>query len=116
MQLGQEEILGEIDQQEIAFRWMRNEVQFMREDECQCVAWEGPYHTADVLHGVAAEVDLNLKILVAMRRGFCLALGLAADVKIRPLTALLHAVGGDAIDGIHRVLLVCVSYCRSSYD
>jgi hypothetical protein len=60
----------------------------VRQDEGQGVAREGPLDAADQLHGVAAQIDLNLEILVAMGARLGAALELVADVKVRPLAAL----------------------------
>jgi hypothetical protein len=85
----------------------------MRQDERQRVAREWTNHAADVLHGIAAKVDLNLEILMTMRRSFRFAFGLATDVEVGPLAALLHTVSGDAIGRVHREFLVVLLFIVS---
>ena len=93
LQLRQQKGLGEVDQQKIASVRVRNQVQFVRQDKRQGMTRERPDHAADVLHGVSAQIDLNLKILMPMRPGFGAAGMLVTDVEIGPLAALLHAIG-----------------------
>jgi hypothetical protein len=68
----------------------------MGEDERQGVARKRPDRATDMLHGVPAEVDLNLEVFVAVRRRQCRASRLVTDVEIHAIAALLHPVGGDA--------------------
>ena len=53
----------------------------VRQDESQGVAPEGALHATDVLHRVAAQVDLDLEVLVAMWRCLGGAAALVADVE-----------------------------------
>ncbi len=68
-QVRQQERLGKIDHHEVAVGRVRNHMHPVRQDEGQGVAPERALHAADVLHRVAAEIDLDLEILVTMRRG-----------------------------------------------
>jgi hypothetical protein len=61
LQLGQQEGLSKVDQQEVALRRMRYEVQLVREDEGQRIAREGANNPTDVLDGIATQIDLDLK-------------------------------------------------------
>ncbi|MNL63588.1 hypothetical protein D3C87_1877390 [compost metagenome] len=90
----QQEGLGKIDHHEVAVGRMRNHVHAMRQDEGQRVARKRTFDVADVLHGIATEVDLDLEILVAMRAGFGAPSLFVADVKVRQFAALLHDVSG----------------------
>ncbi len=67
----------------------------MRQDKGQRIARKRAHSVADVLHGVAAEVDLNLEVLMSMRAGFGAAALFVANVKVGEFTALLHDIGGD---------------------
>lgn len=66
------------------------------QDEGQGVARKWTFDVANVLHGVAAEVDLDLEILVAMRAGFGAPALFVANVEIRQFAALLHDIGRDS--------------------
>jgi hypothetical protein len=83
-------------------------VHAVRQDERQGVARERPFDVADVLNGVTAQVDLDLKILMAVRAGFRTSRRFIADVKVSALAALLHAIGGDTISGVAARVIGCV--------
>jgi len=68
----------------------------MRQDERQGVARERADRAADMLQRVAAQVDLDLEVLVPVRRGQRRARLLVADVEVRAVAALVHAVRGHA--------------------
>ncbi len=95
LQMRQEKRLGKIDDDEIAVCGMRNHMHAVRQDERQGVAREWPLDAADVLHGVATEVDLDLEVLVPVRRGFGATTLFVANVEIGQFAALLHDVSRD---------------------
>jgi hypothetical protein len=98
---------------------MRDQVQFVRQNESQGVARKWANDAANVLHRITTQVDLDLEIFMTMGRGFRFAFGLATDIKVRPLAALLHAECGDAIGRVHHgfliVLLLIVSCPMTSF-
>ena len=74
---------------------MRDEVHPVREDEADAAAPEGTHAAADRLLGVAGQIDLDLKILVAMRGGLRRLDVMFANIKVEMVRGLGHAVGFD---------------------
>jgi hypothetical protein len=68
-------------------------VDSVRQNERHHAGLERAHRRADVLGGIAAEIDLDLEVLVPM--GLCqrLTRAFAPDLEIPVLGALLHRVG-----------------------
>lgn len=95
-QLRQEKPLAEVDQHELAVFGVGDHMQAMGQDKGKGLARERPHSAANVLHSVAAEVDLDLEVFMPMRAGQRRPPALVADVEVGAVAALLHAVGGNA--------------------
>ena len=68
-------------------------MQAMRQDKGDRTRGKWPAHSADVLLGVAAEVDLNLKIFVLVRLANRGTRRLVAYVEIQAIASLRHRIG-----------------------
>ncbi len=96
IQMRQEKRLGKIDQDEIAVLRMRDQVQAMGQDKRQGPSWVRPDGAADVLHGIAAQVDLDLEVVVSVWGDNGRACLLVTNIEVRAVAALLHAIGAHA--------------------
>ncbi|SFB24276.1 hypothetical protein SAMN04244574_02011 [Azotobacter beijerinckii] len=65
-------------------------------NECEAIPRKGTYHAAYMLNRIAPQVDLYLKILMAVRASLGAMGSLVSNMEIRSIAALLHAVGGHS--------------------
>ncbi len=99
---GRKNAWEKLDQDEIAVLRMRDQVQAMGQDKRQGSSWVRPDGAADVLHGIAAQVDLDLEVVVSVWGDNGRACLLVANIEVRAVAALLHAIGAHAGGTRHR--------------
>lgn len=95
-QLRQEKPLAEVDQHELAVLRVGNHMQPMGQDKRHGFVRKRPHRATNMLHGVAAQVDLDLEVFMPMRAGQRRPPAFIADIEVGAVAALFHAIGGNA--------------------
>lgn len=71
-------------------------MQPMGQDKRHGFVRKRPHRATNMLHGVAAQVDLDLEVFMPMRAGQRRPPAFIADIEVGAVAALFHAIGGNA--------------------